>query len=51
MPNYVVLRLVPPSAIDTATFETYNDPLTINVWDISYASTTNLPPARKEETV
>src|SRR5580700_5992189 len=40
MPNYIVLRLTPPAAIDAATFTTYLTNLTIKVYDISYAQAT-----------
>ena len=36
MPNYIVLRLIPPTAIDAATFTTFINTLTINVYDISF---------------
>jgi hypothetical protein len=37
MPNYIVLRLVPPAAVDAGTFAGYLNNLQINVYDISYA--------------
>jgi hypothetical protein len=40
MPNYIVLRLTPSSAVDAATFATYLNNLTVNVYDISYAQPT-----------
>ncbi len=40
MPNYIVLRLTPPVAVDAKTFTTYLKNLTIKVYDISYAQPT-----------
>jgi hypothetical protein len=37
MQNYIVIRLVPPTAVDGGTFTSYLDGLTINVYDVSYA--------------
>ena len=41
MPNYIVLRLTPPVAVDATTFTTYLNNLTIKVYDISYAQPVN----------
>ncbi len=41
MPDYIVLRLVPPAAIDANVFTTYLNGLTVNVYDISYAHPTD----------
>ena len=41
MPNYIVLRLTPPTAVDAATFTTYLTNLTIKVYDISYGAPTD----------
>src|SRR5271165_4418695 len=38
MPNYIVLRLIPPAATDAATFTTYLNNLTISVYDVSYTN-------------
>lgn len=40
MPNYIILRLTPPTAIDAATFTTYLNNLKIQVYDISYTAPT-----------
>jgi hypothetical protein len=40
MPNYIALRLTPPTPVDAATFTSYLNGLTINVFDISYADST-----------
>jgi hypothetical protein len=36
MPNYIVLRLTPPTPVDPTTFANYLANLTIKVFDISY---------------
>ncbi|MGA8742244.1 MAG: neuraminidase-like domain-containing protein [Terracidiphilus sp.] len=36
MPNYIVLRLTPPAAVDAATFTTYLNGLTVKVYDESF---------------
>jgi hypothetical protein len=38
MPNYIVLRITPPAAMDPTVFLAYLGNLKINLWDISYAS-------------
>ena len=46
MPNYIVLRLIPPVATDATTFATYLNNLTIALYDASYANpVTAGPPA------
>jgi hypothetical protein len=41
MPNYIVLRLLPPTAVDFATFTSFLNNLIIKVYDISYGQPTN----------
>lgn len=45
MANYIVLRLVPQTAIDAATFTTYLQNLTITALPLSYNDPTGGPPA------
>jgi hypothetical protein len=47
MPNFIVLRLVPPAAMASADFTTNLANLTITVYDVSYqnAGTSGTPPA------
>jgi hypothetical protein len=44
MPQYIVLRLLPPAAVDQATFNSYLNGLTINVYDVSYADANTVGP-------
>jgi Tc toxin complex TcA C-terminal TcB-binding domain len=40
MSNYIVLRLIPPTAVDAGTFTNFLTNLTLTVYDISYAQPT-----------